>query len=167
MRQKSDDLDVAHTEELRILADEHEQQLETLRNQLKEQLEKMSVELSNVQQSHDAEIKQIQTEHAVLLNDALTEQTSSFEEELKRHREETRKEREAWEAERAAGDEEVKSIECQLVLEQQEYKSKLAEKEKLVQELNEQLLAERKNAKVCYTCGCHKTTCQSPAFTYM
>lgn len=57
MRQRSEDLDVAHVEELKILADEHEQQLELLRKQLTEQIDKMSAEAEAIQAEHEADIQ--------------------------------------------------------------------------------------------------------------
>ena len=57
MRQRSEDLDVAHVEELKILADEHEQQLELLRTQLTEQIDKMSAEAEAIQAEHEADIQ--------------------------------------------------------------------------------------------------------------
>ena len=57
VRQRSEDLDVAHVEELKILADEHEQQLELLRNQLTEQIDKMSAEAEAIQAEHEANIQ--------------------------------------------------------------------------------------------------------------
>ena len=57
VRQRSEDLDVAHVEELKILADEHEQQLELLRNQLTEQIDKMSAEAEAIQAEHEADIQ--------------------------------------------------------------------------------------------------------------
>ena len=58
MRQRSEDLDVAHVEELKILADEHEQQLELLRTQLTEQIDKMSAEAEAIQAEHEANIQE-------------------------------------------------------------------------------------------------------------
>ena len=57
VRQRSEDLDIAHVEELKILADEHEQQLELLRNQLTEQIDKMSAEAEAIQAEHEADIQ--------------------------------------------------------------------------------------------------------------
>ena len=57
VRQRSEDIDVAHVEELKILADEHEQQLEILRNQLTEQIDKMSAEAEAIQAEHEADIQ--------------------------------------------------------------------------------------------------------------
>ena len=57
VRQRSEDLDVAHVEELKILADEHEQQLELLRSQLTEQIDKMSAEAEAIQAEHEADIQ--------------------------------------------------------------------------------------------------------------
>ena len=57
MRQRSEDLDAAHVEELKILADEHEKQLELLRNQLTEQIDKMSAEAEAIQAEHEADIQ--------------------------------------------------------------------------------------------------------------
>ena len=67
VRQRSEDIDVAHVEELKILADEHEQQLEILRNQLTEQIDKMSAEAEAIQAEHEADIQKEKVRVSLIL----------------------------------------------------------------------------------------------------
>lgn len=56
VKQKIENLDAAHLEELRILTDEQDGQLKSLRDQLNAQLDAMSAEIKNIQNNHEAKL---------------------------------------------------------------------------------------------------------------
>ncbi|KAF6020145.1 hypothetical protein EB796_021518 [Bugula neritina] len=146
-QQKADDLDAAHVEELKILADEHDLQLQQLRDKLASQLDAMSTELSDLQANHEGELLQLRAAHNKLMEEALLEQHNNTEQDILLRNEAMESEREAWEAEREAHEAEVQALEHQINLERQEYKSKVEAHSSVVRDLEKQLLNERTLAK--------------------
>lgn len=82
VKEKISDLDVAHTEELRLLVTEHEAQLLSIRSLLTAQMEEMSDELKRLQAERELEYqknKEIEEELKIAQDNLQTSQDKQSE----------------------------------------------------------------------------------------